>query len=250
MSLAKLTMISFNSYLNQMYDGQTLFDLLTLPDGINKDDLVDNIMLQGGEFEVLYSDPVFMRQAVGSWGRKCYNTFSRWITAQSIQYNPLENYDRNELLTDQYYKNASSSARRDSGNTRTFDNQDKRTIDTEDERTLDTTRTSEDKVSAYDSNVYQPSEKNTTEDDGTDTLTHSGTDTVDYSGTIKDEYGEGTSGNENENSTNTHSGRVHGNIGVTSSQQLLTSEYEVARFNIIDQITDMFILEFCIPLYD
>lgn len=250
MSLAKLTMIGFNNYLNKMYDGQTLFDLLTLPDGINKDDLVDNIMLQGGEFEVLYADPVFMREAVGSWGRKCYNTFLRWITAQSIAYNPLENYDRNELLTDQYYKAASSSARRDSGNTRTFDNQDKRTIDTEDERTLDTTRTSEDEVSAFDSSAYQPSAKNTTDDDGTDTLTHSGTDTVDYSGTIKDEYGEGTSGNENENSTNTHSGRVHGNIGVTTSQQMLQQEYDIARFNIIDQITDMFILEFCIPIYD
>lgn len=266
MSLAKLTMISFNSYLHQMYNGQTLFDLLTLPDGINKDDLVDNIILQGGEFEVVYSDPVFMREAVGSWGRKCYNTFLRWITAQSIQYNPLENYDRNELLTDQYYKAASSSARRDSGNTRTFDNQDKRTLDTEDkrtldtedERTLDTTRTSEDEVSAFDSSTYQPSAKNTTDDDGTDTMTHtgtdtlerSGTDTVDYSGTIKDEYGEGTSGNENENSTNTHSGRIHGNVGVTTSQQMLTAEYEVARFNIIDQITDMFILEFCIPIYE
>ena len=250
MSLAKLTMISFNSYLNQMYDGQTLFDLLTLPDGISKDDLVDNIMLQGGEFEVLYSDPVFMREAVGSWGRKCYNTFLRWITAQSIQYNPLENYDRNELLTDQYYKNASSSARRDSGNTRTFDNQDKRTIDTEDERTLDTTRTSEEEVSAFDSSTYQPSAKNTTDDDGTDTLTHSGTDTVDYSGTIKDEYGEGTSGTEKENSKTEHDGRVHGNIGTLTSQKMLSDEYEVARFNIIDQITDMFILEFCVPIYE
>lgn len=249
MSLAKLTMISFNKYLNDMYE-QTLFDLLVLPEGISKDDLVDNIILQGGEFEVLYGDPVFMREAVGSWGRKCYNTFLRWITAQNIQYNPLENYDRNELLTDQYYKAATSTARRDSGNTRTFDNQDKRTIDTEDERTLDTTRTSEDEVSAFDSSAYQPSAKNTTEDDGTDTLTHSGTDTVDYSGTIKDEYGEGSSGNENENSTNTHSGRIHGNVGVTTSQQMLSAEYEVARFNIIDQITDMFILEFCIPIYD
>lgn len=250
MSLAKLTMISFNSYLQQMYDGQTLFDLMQLPEGIDKDVLCDNIMLQGGEFEVLYADPIFMRNAIGTWSKKCYNTFLKWITAQNIEYNPLENYDRNELLTDQFYKAASSSARRDSGNTRTFDNQDKRTIDTEDERTLDTTRTSEDEVSAFDSSTYQPSAKNTTEDDGTDTLTHSGTDTVDYSGTIKDEYGEGTSGNENENSTNTHSGRIHGNVGVTTSQQMLTAEYEVARFNIIDQITDMFILEFCIPIYE
>ena len=234
MSLAKLTMLSFNKYLNDMYDGQTLFDLLTLPEGISKDDLVDNIMLQGGEFEVLYSDPVFMRDAVGLWGRKCYNTFLRWITAQNIKYAPLENYDRMEDWSDQYYKAASTSARRDSGNTRTFNNQDKRTIDT--------TVVSEDEVSAFDSNTYQPSDKNTTDNDGTDT--------VDYSGTIKDEYGEGSSGNENENSTNTHGGRVHGNIGVTTSQQMLQQEYDVARFNIIDQITDMFILEFCIPIYE
>lgn len=233
MSLAKLTMISFNSYLVQMHD-QTLFDLLDVPEGIDKDVLCDNIMLQGGEFEVLYADPTFMRQAIGTWSKKCYNTFLKWVTAQSLQYNPLDNYDRNELLTDQYYKAASSTARRDSGNTRTFNNQDKRTIDT--------TVVSEDEVSAFDSSTYQPSAKNTIDNDGTDT--------VDYSGTIKDEYGEGTSGNENENSTTTHSGRVHGNIGVKSSQSLLAEEYDIARFNIIDQITDMFILEFCIPIYD
>ena len=96
MSLAKLTMLSFNKYLNDMYE-QTLFDLLELPEGISKDDLVDNILLQGGEFEVLYSDPVFMRDAVGLWGRKCYNTFLKWITVQNIEYAPLENYDRTVL---------------------------------------------------------------------------------------------------------------------------------------------------------
>jgi len=233
MSLAKLTMISFNRYLTQVHN-QGLFDLLDLPEGIDKETLVDNIILQGGEFEVLYSDPQFMRAAIGTWSQKCYHTFLKWITALNIEYAPLENYDRNELVTDQYYKAASSAARRDSGNTRTFNNQDKRTIDT--------TVVSEDEVSAYDSSTYQPSDKNTTDNDGTDT--------VDYSGTIKDEYGEGTSGNENENSTNTHTSRVHGNIGVTTSQQMLQSEFDVARFNIIDQITDMFILEFCIPIYE
>ena len=233
MSLAKLTMISFNKYLNQMYN-QTLFDLLNLPEDIDKETLVDNIILQGGEFEVLYADPVFMRQAIGTWSNKCYNTFLRWITAQNIEYNPLENYDRKEDWTDQLNKGINTSARRDSGNTRTFDNEDK--------RTLDTTTESTDEVSAFDSSTYQPSQKTTTTNDGTDTMN--------YSGTITDEFGEGTSGSEKENSKTTHDGRIHGNVGVTTSQQMLTAEYEVARFNIIDQITDMFILEFCIPIYE
>ena len=265
MSLAKLTMMGMNTFLNQMYD-QTLFDLMQLPEGIDKEVLCDNIMLQGGEFEVLYADPAFMRNAIGMWSKKCYNTFLKWITAQSLEYNPLENYDRMEDWTDQLNRGASSSARRDSGNTRTFNNQDKRTLDTEnkrtldteEERTLDTTITAEDEVSAFDSSTYQPSAKNTTDNDGTDTTTHTGTDTmnntgtdtVDYSGTIKDEYGEGSSGQEKENAKNEHTGRVHGNIGVLTSQKMLSDEYEVARFNIIDQITDMFILEFCVPVYE
>lgn len=233
MSLAKLTMISFNSYLVQMHD-QTLFDLLDVPEGIDKEVLCDNIMLQGGEFEVLYADPVFMRQAIGTWSKKCYNTFLKWVNAQSIEYNPLENYDRIEGWTDQLNRGASSSARRDSGNTRTFNNEDK--------RTLDTTTTNTEEVSAFDSSAYQPSAKSTIENDGTDTMN--------YTGTVKDEYGEGTSGSEKENSKSVHDGRVHGNIGTLTSQKMLTDEYEVARFNIIDQITDMFILEFCIPIYD
>ena len=226
-------MIGFNQYLSQMYD-QTLFDLLTLPDGIDKDTLVDNIILQGGEFEVLYADPIFMRQAIGTWSNKCYNTFLKWITAQNIEYNPLENYDRQEQWDDTLNKGVSSSAAREMSNVRTFNNTDT--------TTHDTTSTDTEEVSAFDSSSYQPSNKNTIE--------NGGTDQVDYSGTIKDELGESSTGHESENSKDIHSGRVHGNIGTLTSQKMLSDEYEVARFNIIDQITDMFILEFCIPIYD
>lgn len=213
---------------------QTLFDLLELPEGIDKETVVDNILLQGGEFEVLYADPEFMRNAIGMWGRKHYYTFDKWIKAMNIEYSPLENYDRIEDWTDTGNRGEKSQARRDSGNTRTFDNQDK--------RTLDTNVTTENTVSAFDSSSYQPSDKSESD--------NSGTDTVDYSGTIKDEFGEGSSGQTTENKKDTHTGRVHGNIGTLTSQKMLTDEYEVARFNIVEQITDIFILEFTIPVYD
>ena len=141
-----------NQILSQMYN-QTLFDLMQLPYGIDEDTLCDYIMLQGGEFEVLYADPAFTRNAIGMWSKKCYNTFLKWAAAQAIEYNPLENYDRMEDWTDQLNRGASTSAHRDSGNTRTFNNQDKRTLNTEDKQTLDTTVTSEDQVSAFDSSV-------------------------------------------------------------------------------------------------
>ena len=46
-----------------------------------------------------------------------------------------------------------------------------------------------------------------------------------------------------------HEGNIYGNIGVTTSQQMLEAEYEVARFNIYEQIADLFIKEFCICIY-
>lgn len=232
MSLAKLTLIGMNQYFLNM--DLSLFDKLTLPEGISKDDLIDNILLQGGEFEVIYGNPSFVRDAIGLWGRKWQRTFEKWLQALSIEYAPLENYDRIEDWIDQNYHASTTSARRDSGNTRTFNNQDKRTIDT--------TVVSEDEVSAFDSTTYQPSDKNTTDNDGTDT--------VDYSGTIKDEYGEGSSGQENENSTDTHGGRIHGNIGVTTSQEMLRQELDISMWNLLDQITDLFLQEFCIMVYE
>ena len=232
MSLSKITLIGMQQYFLNM--DLSLFDQLTLPEGISKDDLVDNILLQGGEFEVIYGNPSFIRDAIGLWGRKWQRTFEKWLQALSIEYAPLENYDRIEDWTDQNYHVSSTSARRDSGNTRTFNNQDKRTIDT--------TVVSEDEVSAFDSSTYQPSDKNTTDNDGTDT--------VDYSGTIKDEYGEGSSGQENGNSTDTHGGRIHGNIGVTTSQEMLKQELDISMWNLLDQITDLFLQEFCIMVYE
>lgn len=48
---------------------------------------------------------------------------------------------------------------------------------------------------------------------------------------------------------NTRDGLAYGNIGVTTSQQMLEAELEVARWNLIEQITDMFIRDFCILVY-
>ena len=311
MSIMKTTLIGMQNYLND--NEHSLFDNLVFPDGINKEDVCDNILLDGGEFEPIYGDPYFMRDAISLWGRKHYRTFQKWIEALNIDYAPLENYDRIEDWTDTENGGVSSSGRTDSGNTRTFNNQDKRTLDTQNKRTLDTedketldtqnkrtldtedketldtqnkrtldtNTTTENTVSAFDSSSYQPSDKSdsdntgtdtmdntgtdtidhtgtdtmdntgtdTVEHTGTDTMDNTGTDTVDYSGTIKDEYGEGRSNQETRNNKSVHGGRIHGNIGVTTSQQMLQAELDIAKWNITQQITDLFITEFCIMLY-
>ena len=327
MSTMKVTLIGLNQFLHNQDDD--LFKNLNVPEGIDKDTLTGNILLRGSDFEVMYADPYFMQDAIGLWSRKWYRTFSKWVDALAIEYNPLENYNRKEDWTDTGNRGLKTSGRKDSGNTRTFDNQDKRTLDTQDKRTLDTqdketidtknertldtenkrtldteqeltldtqnertlntNETTERQVSAYDSSSYQPAEKSITDNTGTDTMNntgtetttntgtdtmnntgtdtmensgtdtmdhtgtdttdHTGTDTVDYSGTIKDEYGEGVSGSETENKKDVHDGRIHGNIGVMTSQAMLSEELQIAEWNLYEHITDLFLSEFIIPIY-
>lgn len=248
MSLAKITLTGQEIWLN--HNNKSLFDLFELPEDIDKDNCIDNIMMECGELETLYSDPEFMRAAIGTWSKKHYWTFEKWANALKIEYSPLENYDRFEDWWDYSEK--------DNDNTRTLDHQDKRTLDTQDEETRDISdQTTYDKttgtvneVSAFDSSSYQPADQSTMDEDGTvtvdgtgtDTFAHTGTDTVDYSGTIKDEGGETVN--------SSHGGRIHGNVGVTTSQQMLQAELDIARFNLINQITDLFLTELCICVYE
>lgn len=217
MSSAKITLSSFYTWFNTAVPADDLFKNLTLPEGIDKDTLVGNILMNGGEFEVAYADPYFMQNLIGIWSKKWNRTFTKWVEALSIEYNPLENYDRMEEWED--------DAKGTLNNTRTHNNQDK--------RSLNTTNTTTEEVSAYDSSSYQPSKKVTSADTGTDTM--------DYSGTIKDDGGSSNNAK--------HKGRIHGNIGVTTSMELLEAQLKISEWNLYEHITDLFLKEFVIGIY-
>ena len=337
--MSKLTMIGMYNYDN------TLFDSLTFPDGIEKDLAVDQILLRSGDFEVLYPEPDFLKFAIGSWGRKHYRTFSKWVEALAIDYDPLNNYDRTEETRDEHRKTFDSTTSADYNESRTVNLEDKRTADLttertddlqdkrtadlttertddlQDKRTADLTTertddltdertadleektthnttvtttqtadgTTQHDVAAYDSATLVPSWKDTvntgantvvtTGDEtldttGTDTMTHTGTatttetgtDTMDHTGTATTtETGTDTmnhTGTDKQNvkgtmsdvegseaNTNIHTSRTFGNIGVTSSQQLLAAELDIQRFNLYTEIANLFIDDFCIQVY-
>ena len=50
-------------------------------------------------------------------------------------------------------------------------------------------------------------------------------------------------------SNGVHSGRTHGNIGVTTSQQMLEAELKISKWNIYEEITNLFLNEFVIYTY-
>lgn len=192
MSLAKITIPTFNDWL----DGK-LFDALILPDGIDKDVLINNILLEGGEFEVMYSNPYFMQEAIEVWSKKWYRTFEKWVAALNTEYNPLENYDRIE----EWHDSGKSTGQ----------------INTTQADTVNTN------TSAYDSNSYLPDAQSIS--NGSSNSTSNGTN------------------------TNDRTGRTHGNIGVTTSQQMLQSELDIAKWNIYSHITSIFLQEFTIMVY-
>lgn len=327
MGAAKITLFSFAKYMNDIDDD--LFSRMTLPSGIDKDVLTDNILLRGGEFEVIYSDPFFLQKSIRIWSSKWYRTFEKWVNALNIDYSPLENYDRIETFKDIVDKDSNNLRTLNNEDKRTLDNEDKRTLDNEDKRTndhidtqthsalnktvnddtnlqkhnnnnkttndaqdkrtLDTETISETTVSAFDSSSYQPSNKVVTNEDGTITDdhtgtimenqtgvtadehkgvttdtgsgilkdSHTGTITDNHTGTVTDNHTGTVTDNHTgtikdalkDDTVTTHYGRTHGNIGVTTSQQLLESELEIAKWNLYEHITDIFLEEFIIPIY-
>ena len=309
MSLAKVTIVGQEQFL-QHNENKSLFDLLQLPDGIDKDLLVDNILLESGDFESMYDNPYFMRNMISVWGRKWYRTFEKWVAVLNMEYNPLENYDRKEFWEDQGKMNRKQtqdttdnlnvsqetsdtfqSVVNSTSDTTTTDVQASESNDTqtssgtthsktESEGSRSVSTTTENLVSAYDASTYQPSDESigstseTASDesttDGSTASNSSATTTVDLSGNSTDNnishsQTDNTDNtelsrtdartiadliNENRGDNNEHRGRIHGNIGVKTTQSMLAEELEVQRFNIINEITDIFVTEFCVLVYD
>ena len=243
MSSAKITTVGFYQYMNAY--NNDLFGLLNLPPGIDKDTLVNNIMLRGGEFEVVYSNPDFSKSAIGLWSNKHYRTFEKWINALNIDYNPLENYDRMEEWSDSGSRTntgtVSDSGIRKNTGTQSTESSGK------DNFKGSGNSTSSDEISAYNSNSFQNDKKNTTNSSNS-----SETNTT-ANNTRTDNLSESNSNTRTDNlSEKTNSdrkGRAHGNIGVTTSQQMLQSELDIAKWNIYEKITDLFLSEFCIMVY-
>lgn len=132
MAIAKMTLIGFYSYMENI--GQPLFEFLDVPDGIDKETLINTILMRGGEFEPVYMNPEFIRQAVKSFSIKHKKTFEKWIETLSVEYNPIENYDRYEEYTDTNHSDVSTGTH----------------------SSTSSNSTNEGKTSAYDSNEYQP----------------------------------------------------------------------------------------------
>lgn len=226
MAQYKITLIGLENYLNPE---RSLFDKLTLPNGIDKETLTEVIALRCQEFELLYSDPEFLIDAISVWGRKNYRTFDKWVKALNIEYDPLFNYDRTEEYEDEHNGDFSREGSIESSGSNTR---------TDNLTTTPGTNVTHSEKAYNDANFVE-----TSKDAQTGAITNTGT----QGNTYDDEASNDESGSDHYK--NTHKARLFGNIGVTTSQQMLQSELDIARWNLYEHIADIFCNEFCIMVY-
>lgn len=238
MAQAKITLIGIENFLNPE---RSVFDKMDMPEGVDRDVLIGAILLRCQEFELLYSDPDFLIDAVNIWSRKNYWTFEKWAKAINIKYDPLYNYDRSEEYTDTHFGNYTKQGSGNSNGTTETTNDLTETHNLH--TTNDVTNTHSEKA-FNDSNLVN-NQTDVVDQDGSDT------GTIKNTGTVSGTYANNDSNNEsgNDGYTNIHKARLYGNIGVTTSQQMLQSELDIAAWNMYEHIADLFASEFCIMVY-
>ena len=158
-----------------------------VPKQIEKQDVIDSIILECAELSVVYPEYNTMQLAIKLFSKKRLDAWTRMATALFEDYNPLHNFDRFEESSDDETNNSSGDA--NSVNT----------------------------VNGYNG------------DDEHDKQTTHGTDSSKRG--------------------NKHKAHLYGNIGVTTSAQMLEGELAIRKSDLINIIVREFKENFCIMVY-
>jgi len=202
--MALLTVMGLYEYDN------TIFENLYLPTGVDREKMIDTIILESAELECIYPAPGFLKKAISLWSATRAMSWDRFYHATLLEYNPIENYDRQESETttgNREHSGKDTSVL--SGQSST--NELNKTAGFDSANMVDRESTT---ASGTESNSNELTHGEKISDEGSRTL------------------------------------RVHGNIGVTTSQAMLESELDISKkINIYDYIAEEFKNRFCIMIY-
>ena len=173
--MATLSLLGLYSFRGDILDD------FKLPEGIDRDDFVEMLLFDTAELELLTPDPDIMKQLLGRWSNVRVNSWSKMLDTETVEYNPIHNYDRQEDWVD------------------------------------DGTGSSVTDLSVAGFNDADMADRERT---GTGTTTQS-----------------------------RHTARISGNIGVTTTQQMLESERESRKYSTVYEIIGEFKERFCLLVY-
>ena len=200
----------FNNYPN-------IFDDMVLPVGVEKEVVINSIVSELAEMDLLYSNPIVLKTLIAVWSNKELYNWTKLFATMNFDYNPIDNYDRTETETinNERTNNATGSQENTTTNN------------------LQIASENIHKVTGYNSASLLENEG----DSGT----------VNNTGTV----GNNITSNSNSKDTGTENRTLHskGNIGVTTTQQMIEQERNISEFNIYDYIVRSFKRRFCLMLY-
>ena len=173
--MATLSLLGLYSFRGDILDD------FKLPEGIDRDNFIEMLLFDTAELELLTPDPDIMKQLLGRWSNVRVNAWSKMLDTETVEYNPIHNYDRQEDWLD----NGTGSSITD--------------------------------LSVAGFNDADMADRERT---GTGTTTQS-----------------------------RHTARISGNIGVTTTQQMLESERESRKYSTVFEIIGEFKERFCILVY-
>lgn len=254
---------------------QSPFALAYVPTPLDLNKCLSAIMVRCGLLTPVFDDPDTFRNATGVWFDDKQWMFAHLIKLIQKDYDPLENYDRVENFT----HSKGTSATRSGGYKDVESGKDTVALsgtDTEAHSGTDSiahsgtdteahsgTDTTTNEISAFNASTYQADNKSSTlhgESVGT-TYGHSiGTTHGESIGTTYGKSEDTTYGHtvtrtyETDKTTysgsDTDGGRAHGNIGVTTTQQMFNQELDLLnRFDIYKYIAEQFEKDNMIMLY-
>lgn len=87
-----------------------LFDKFAVPAQIDKQDVVDTILLECAELPVVYTNWDVLQGAIGLLSKRRLHAWERMAKALFEDYNPLHNFDRYEELGDEESTSSSGTA--------------------------------------------------------------------------------------------------------------------------------------------
>lgn len=220
----------------------TIFEGFTPPTLFEKDVYINSILLECAELEFLYPNPEFAKSAIALWSKTREAAWQKLADTTTFEYNPIENYNRVESWTDERTNTGNRTASRT--------NSSNQTTNTELSATGTTESESESTRDVYGFNGAaggglgsSPAEKTAgTQSDSSNSTSNS---KVTGSGSGSESSSEENSGNE----TSTHTGNVAGNVGTTTTQQMIEEERRVVTFDLVAYVVRDFKERFCILVY-
>lgn len=234
------------------------------------------------------NNPSILQNVIVNWYNSHKYQYETLYKTTLLKYEPLQNYNRTEEVEDTTNRTGTNDtifgSRTDTSTTNNTTNigaQDNTNTDNETTKigkinteTNNSTskkgsESNEKEVAPYDTETYYNQEKDTlsftnrtdtnesttTTDARTDTRTNTNTEKVGAridtteSSTSNTFGGHTDATNRNENETYTHTSHMYGNIGVTTSQQMLAAEREVAYFNFVSMVAHDIIKLIAICIY-